>query len=69
MKYSKQTMIDGLKHSIEKTEKEIEEYSKPCDRRVAQGRTAHLEFLKKKLKKMKAQLEELEDDGRFKEKS
>lgn len=69
MKYSKQTMIDGLKHSIEKTEKEIEEYSKPCDRRVAQGRTAHLEFLKKKLKKVKAQLEELEDDGRFKEKS
>lgn len=62
MKYSKQTMIDGLKHSIEKTEKEIEEYSKPCDRRVAQGRTAHLEFLKKKLKKMKAQLEELEDE-------
>ena len=55
-------MIDGLKHSIEKTEKEIEEYSKPCDRRVAQGRTAHLEFLKKKLKKMKAQLEELEDE-------
>lgn len=69
MKYSKQTMIDGLNHSIEKTEKEIEEYSKPCDRRVAQGRTAHLEFLKKKLKEMKAQLEELEDDGRFKEKS
>jgi len=62
MKYSKQTMIDGLKHSIEKTEKEIEEYSKPCDRRVAQGRTVHLEFLKKKLKKMKAQLEELEDE-------
>lgn len=50
MKYSKQTMIDGLKHSIEKTEKEIEEYSKPCDRRVAQGRTAHREFLKKKTK-------------------
>nr|DAN18830.1 MAG TPA: hypothetical protein [Caudoviricetes sp.] len=62
MKYSKQTMIDGLKHSIEKTEKEIEEYSKPCDRRVAQGRTAHLEFLKKKLKKMKLQLKELEDE-------
>lgn len=69
MKYSKQTMIDGLKYSIEKMEKEIEEYSKPCNRRVAQGRTAHLEFLKKKLKEMKAQLEELEDDGRFKEKS
>lgn len=69
MKFDKQVLIDGLKRSIEKTEKEIEEYSKPCDRRVAQGRTAHLEFLKKKLKKMKAQLEELEDDGRFKEKS
>lgn len=62
MKYSKQTMIDGLKHSIEKTEKEIEKYSKPCDKRVAQGRTAHREFLKQKLKKMKAQLEELEDE-------
>lgn len=62
MKYSKQTMIDGLKHSIEKMEQEIEEYSKPCDRRVAQGRTAHLEFLKKKLKKMEAQLEKLEDE-------
>ena len=50
MKYNKQTMIDGLKRSIEQTEKEIEEYSKPCNRRVAQGRTAHREFLKKKLK-------------------
>ena len=62
MKYSKQTMIDGLKRSIEQTEQEIEEYSKPCNKRVAQGRTAHREFLKKKLKKMKKQLEELEDE-------
>ena len=62
MKYSKQTIIEGLKHSIEITEQEIEEYSKPCDRRVAQGRTAHREFLKKKLKKMKEQLKELEDE-------
>lgn len=58
----KQQMIEALKHSIEITEQEIEKYSKPCDRRVAQGRTAHREFLKKKLKKMKAQLEELEDE-------
>ena len=58
----KKQMIEGLKHSIEITEQEIEEYSKPCDKRVAQGRTAHREFLKKKLKKMKAQLEELEDE-------
>ena len=62
MKYNKQIMIDSLKHSIEITEHEIEEYSKPCDRRVAQGRTAHREFLKKKLKKMKLHLEELEDE-------
>ncbi len=62
MKYSKQTIIEGLKHSIEITEQEIEEYSKPCDKRVAQGRTAHREFLKKKLKKMKEQLKELEDE-------
>lgn len=58
----KQQMIEALKHSIEITEQEIEEYSKPCDKRVAQGRTAHREFLKKKLKKMKAQLNELEDE-------
>lgn len=58
----KKQMIDGLKHSIEITEQEIEKYSKPCDRRVAQGRTAHREFLKKKLKKMKEQLKELEDE-------
>lgn len=58
----KKQMIEVLKHSIEITEQEIEEYSKPCDRQVAQGRTAHREFLKKKLKKMKAQLEELEDE-------
>nr|DAQ53720.1 MAG TPA: hypothetical protein [Caudoviricetes sp.] len=58
----KKQMIDGLKHSIEQTEQEIEKYSKPCDRRVAQGRTAHREFLKKKMKKMKSQLKELEDE-------
>lgn len=62
MKYSKQTMIDGLKRSIEQTEQEIEEYSNLCNKRVAQGRTDHREFLKKKLKKMKLQLEELEDE-------
>ena len=61
MKYSKQIMIDGLKRSIEQTEQEIEEYSNPCNKRVAQGCTAHREFLKKKLQKMEKQLEELEE--------
>jgi hypothetical protein len=58
----KQQMIEALKHSIEITEQEIEKYSKLCGKRVEQGRTAHREFLKKKLKKMKAQLKELEDE-------
>jgi len=62
MNYDKQTVIEGLKRTIEQTKKEIEKYSKPCDRRVAQGRTAHREFLKKKLKKMKEQFKELEDE-------
>ena len=50
-------MIDGLKRSIEQTEQEIEEYSKPCDKRVAQGRTAHREFLKKKIKENESAVE------------
>ena len=44
MEYSKQTIIEGLKHSIEKTKDEIEKYSKNCNGRFAQGRTAHIEF-------------------------
>ena len=60
MKFDKQVLIDALKRSIEQIEQEIEEYSKPCNKRVAQGSTAHREFLKKKMKKMKKQLEELE---------
>lgn len=62
MKNNKQIMIDGLKRSIEQTEREIEEYSKPCDRRVAQGRTAHREFLKKELKRLEKQLEGLKNE-------
>lgn len=62
MEYSKQTMIEALEHSIEKTSNEIEKYSKDCNGRFAQGRTAHREFLKKKLKKMEKQLEELENE-------
>ena len=62
MKYSKQTMIERLEHSIEKTNEEIERYSKDCNGRFAQGRTAHREFLKKQLKKMKKQLEELKHE-------
>lgn len=58
----KQAMIESLKHSIEKTEADIIEYSKPCEKSLAQNRTAHREYLKKQLKKMKRQLKELEDE-------
>lgn len=62
MKYSKQTMIERLEHSIEKTNEEIERYSKDCNGRFAQGRTAHREFLKKRLKRLEKQLEELKNE-------
>ena len=58
----KKQMIEALKHSIEKTEADIIEYSKPCEKSVAQNRTAHREYLKKQLKKMKSQLKELENE-------
>ena len=58
----KQDMIESIKHSIKVYEGQIEEYSKPCNSKVAQGRTAHREWLKKKVKKMKSQLKELEDE-------
>ena len=62
MEYSKQTIIEALEHSIEKTKEEIEKYSKDCSGRFAQGRTAHREFLKKKLKKLEKQLEGLKNE-------
>ena len=62
MKYSKQTVIEGLKHSIEKTKEEIEKCSTKCNGRFAQGRTAHREFLKKKLKRLEKQLEGLKNE-------
>lgn len=62
MEYSKQTVIEALEHSIEKTKDEIEKYSKDCNGQFAQGRTAHREFLKKRLKKLEKQLEELKNE-------
>mgnify|MGYP001019627557 FL=1 len=58
----KKEMIEALRHSIKKTEADIIEYSKPCEKSLAQNRTAHREYLKKQLKKMKKQLKELEDE-------
>nr|DAM62581.1 MAG TPA: protein of unknown function (DUF5320) [Caudoviricetes sp.] len=58
----KKQMIEALKHSIEKTEADIVEYSKPREKSLVQNRTAHREYLKKQLKKMQKQLKELEDE-------
>ena len=62
MKYSKQTMIDGLKHLIEQTEARIVELSKPCVKSLAFSRSEERDLLKKRVKRMKAQLKELEDE-------
>ena len=58
----KQDMIESIKHSIKVYKGQIEEYSKPCNSKVAQGRTAHREWLKKKVKKLEKQLKELKDE-------
>ena len=52
-------LIESKRHSIELIEQQIEEYSQPCDRSMAQSRTAHREYLKKNLKRMKEELESL----------
>lgn len=63
MEYSEQTVIEALEHSVEKTKDEIEKYSKDCNGRFAQGRTAHREFLKKRLKRLEKQLEGLKNEN------
>lgn len=62
MKYNKQITIDGLKRSIEQNEARIVELSEPCVKSLAFSRSEERDLLKKRVKKMKAQLEELEDE-------
>ena len=62
MKYNKQIMIDGLKRSIEKTEERMVELTEPCVKSLAFSRSEERDLLKKRVKEMKAQLEELEDE-------
>ena len=69
MEYSKQSVIDGLKRTIEQNEEKIAEYSKPCDARKRRIRALERDLLKKKNKELRKKVEELEDDGRFKAKS
>lgn len=69
MEYSKQTVIDGLKRTIEQNEEKIIEYSKPCDARKRRIRALERDLLKKKNKELRKKVKDLEDDGRVKEKS
>lgn len=62
MKYNKQIMIDGLKRSIEQNEARIVELSEPCVKSLAFSRSEERDLLKKRVKRMKLQLKELEDE-------
>lgn len=57
----KQQMIEALKHSIEVAEEKIEELKKPSQKSAAQMRSAEREFWRKKMKRYKEQLKELEE--------
>lgn len=57
----KKQMIDGLKRSIEQTEARIIELSKPCVKSLAFSRSEERDLLKKRVKRMRAQLEELKE--------
>ena len=52
MNYDKQTVIDGLKHTIEQTEARIAELSEPCVKSLAFSRSEERDLLKKKVKKL-----------------
>ena len=61
MKYNKQAMIEALKRSIKAAEEKIEELKKPSQKSAVHMRAAERDFWKKKLKRYKEQLEELEE--------
>ena len=62
MKYNKQATIEALKHSIEVAKKRIEELKKPSQKSAVHIRAAERDFWRKKLKRYKKQLEELENE-------
>jgi len=59
----KQAMIESLEHSIEVAEAKVEELKKPSQKSSVQMRSAERDFWRKKIKKYKEQLKELEDDS------
>lgn len=58
----KQQMIELLEYSIERAETKIEELNKPSQKSSVQMRAAERDFWRKKIKKYKKQLKELEDE-------
>ena len=62
MVYSKQQMIESLKHSIVVAEEKIEELKKPSQKSAVHMRAAERDFWRKKIKKYKEQLEELKNE-------
>ena len=62
MEYSKQTVIEGLKRTIEQTEARIAELSEPCVKSLAFSRSEERDLLKKKVKNWKKRIKELEDE-------
>ena len=58
----KQQMIELLERSIEQAETKIEELNKPSQKSAVQMRSAEREFWRKKIKRYKKQLKELEDE-------
>lgn len=63
MEYSKQSVIDGLKRTIEQNKEKITEYSKPCDARKRRIRALERNLLKKKNKELRRKVEEMEDES------
>ena len=55
-------MIEALKRSIEVAKKKIEELNKPSQKSAVHMRAAERDFWRKKIKRYKKQLEELEDE-------
>ena len=62
MEYSKQTVIEGLKRTIEQTEAQRVELSEPCVKSLAFSRSEERDLLKKKVKNWKKRIKELEDE-------
>ena len=58
----KQQMIESLEHSLEVAEEKLEELKHTSQKSAVHMRVAERDFWRKKIKKYKEQLKELEDE-------